>query len=158
MSIFAALASAALALPIRPLESEPDPSAIVVTSSRLPENVNQTPETITVVSGDELRARHVVDLRGALELVMGVEAPPGGDGMRARPWRPLRSRPKIGPPFPPIQTCRHISWAARWVRDVPSAGCSMAPPTPQELLEMHLSTENPQHSDCRNEPDGCCAD
>jgi outer membrane receptor protein involved in Fe transport len=34
---------------------------------------------ISVLSGDELRARHVVDLRGALALVAGAEAPAGGD-------------------------------------------------------------------------------
>jgi iron complex outermembrane receptor protein len=71
--------SAALALPIASAGAELKENDIVVTATRLPEDPAQTPETISVVSGDELRARKVVDLRGALALVAGVEAPPGGD-------------------------------------------------------------------------------
>lgn len=51
----------------------------MVTATRLPEKSAQTPETISVVPGKELRVRRVVDLRSALALVAGVEVPPGGD-------------------------------------------------------------------------------
>ncbi|HSN01056.1 MAG TPA: TonB-dependent receptor [Rudaea sp.] len=52
---------------------------IEVTVSKLAEPVDQTPAMITVISGDELRARGVVDLRTALSLVAGVDIAPGGD-------------------------------------------------------------------------------
>ena len=77
--VLAASATVALSLPIVPAGAEPNDGKIVVTATRLPESPVQTPETISVVSGDELRARRVVDLREALALVAGVEAPPGGD-------------------------------------------------------------------------------
>jgi outer membrane receptor protein involved in Fe transport len=54
--------------------------AIEVTTSKLPEPVDQTPAMITVISGDELRARNVQDLREALSLVAGVDIAPGGEG------------------------------------------------------------------------------
>src|SRR5450432_2240996 len=52
---------------------------IEVTTSKLPEPVDQTPAMITVISGDELRARGVNDLRTALSLVAGVDIAPGGE-------------------------------------------------------------------------------
>jgi outer membrane receptor protein involved in Fe transport len=52
---------------------------IEVTTSKLPEPIDQTPAMITVISGDELRARNAVDLRTALSLVAGVDIAPGGD-------------------------------------------------------------------------------
>src|SRR5579885_3612427 len=52
---------------------------IEVTTSKLAEPVEQTPAMITVVSGEELRRRGVVDLRTALSLVAGVDIAPGGD-------------------------------------------------------------------------------
>ncbi len=53
--------------------------AIEVTTSKLAEPVQQTPAMITVVSGEELRARGATDLRTALSLVAGVDIAPGGD-------------------------------------------------------------------------------
>ena len=53
--------------------------AIEVTETRIPENVEQVPAHMTILQGDELRARGFTDLRTALSLVAGVEAPPGGD-------------------------------------------------------------------------------
>jgi iron complex outermembrane receptor protein len=50
-----------------------------VTATRMPEPTDRVPANITVIEGDELRARGVTDLRTALSLVAGVEAPPGGD-------------------------------------------------------------------------------
>jgi outer membrane receptor protein involved in Fe transport len=52
---------------------------VVVTATRVPEPVDQVPADISVVNGDELRARDAWDLSSALALVPGVEAPPGGD-------------------------------------------------------------------------------
>lgn len=52
---------------------------VEVTATRLPEPVDQVPVDLSVVSGDELLARDAIDLRAALSLVPGVEAPPGGD-------------------------------------------------------------------------------
>jgi iron complex outermembrane receptor protein len=52
---------------------------IEVTTSKLAEPVEQTPAMISVISGEELRARGVVDLRTALSLVAGVDIAPGGD-------------------------------------------------------------------------------
>ena len=52
---------------------------IEVTTSKLPEPIDQTPAMITVISGDELRARNATDLRTALSLVAGVDIAPGGD-------------------------------------------------------------------------------
>jgi iron complex outermembrane receptor protein len=52
---------------------------VTVTATRIPEPVDQIPVTISVVSGDELRARDAQGMAGALSLVSGVEAPAGGD-------------------------------------------------------------------------------
>jgi outer membrane receptor protein involved in Fe transport len=52
---------------------------IEVTTSKLAEPVEQTPAMISVISGEELRTRGVVDLRTALSLVAGVDIAPGGD-------------------------------------------------------------------------------
>src|SRR5512135_2177119 len=69
-----ALASTAFAA-----ESTQDLPTVEVTTSKLAEPVDQTPAMITVISGDELRARGVQDLRTALSLVAGVDIAPGGD-------------------------------------------------------------------------------
>jgi outer membrane receptor protein involved in Fe transport len=52
---------------------------VTVTATRIPEPIDRIPATISVVSGDELRARDAQDLASALSLVSGVEAPAGGD-------------------------------------------------------------------------------
>ena len=54
-------------------------SEVVVTATRIPEPVDQVPAAISVVSGQELRARDAWDMAAALSLVPGVEAPAGGD-------------------------------------------------------------------------------
>src|SRR3954469_2626248 len=54
-------------------------ATIEVTTSKIAEPIDQTPAMITVISGDELRARGVIDLRTALSLVAGVDIAPGGD-------------------------------------------------------------------------------
>ncbi len=52
---------------------------VEITTSKLPEPAASTPAMISVVSGEELRARGVYDLRTALSLVAGVDIAPGGD-------------------------------------------------------------------------------
>jgi iron complex outermembrane recepter protein len=52
---------------------------VTVTATRIPEPIDQIPATISVVSGEELRARDARDMASALSLVSGVEAPAGGD-------------------------------------------------------------------------------
>lgn len=53
---------------------------VEVTATRMPEPVDNVPASISVISGDELRARGALDLRTALSLFAGVEGSPGGDG------------------------------------------------------------------------------
>ena len=52
---------------------------VQVTATRIPEAVGDVPADVTIVSGDELRARDATDLASALDLTAGVEAPAGGD-------------------------------------------------------------------------------
>jgi iron complex outermembrane receptor protein len=52
---------------------------IVVTATRISEPADRIPADISVVSGQDLRARDATDMAAALSLVPGVEAPPGGD-------------------------------------------------------------------------------
>jgi iron complex outermembrane recepter protein len=64
-------------------EPPPDPvtfqDTIQVTATRFGEPVAEVPGSITVVTGDEIRARGASDLRTALALVGGVSVAPGGD-------------------------------------------------------------------------------
>jgi outer membrane receptor protein involved in Fe transport len=63
-------------------ENEETPSVaetIQVTATRVPEDVEGVPASVTVISGDELRARGVTDLPHALSIVAGVSVAPGGD-------------------------------------------------------------------------------
>jgi outer membrane receptor protein involved in Fe transport len=63
-------------------ETEATPSVaetIQVTATRVPEDVEGVPASVTVISGDELRARGVTDLPHALSVVAGVSVAPGGD-------------------------------------------------------------------------------
>jgi iron complex outermembrane receptor protein len=53
---------------------------VQVTATRVPEDVESVPASITVVSGQELAERGITHLTGALALVAGVAIPPGGDG------------------------------------------------------------------------------
>jgi outer membrane receptor protein involved in Fe transport len=54
-------------------------NTVVVTATRIPETADRVPAAISVISGDELRARGASDMAAALSLVPGVEAPAGGD-------------------------------------------------------------------------------
>jgi iron complex outermembrane receptor protein len=62
--------------PTPPVVSE----RIEVTATRVPEDVEPVPSSITVLSGEEIRARGATDLAGALATVAGVAIAPGGDG------------------------------------------------------------------------------
>ncbi len=52
---------------------------VQVTATRFGEPVREVPGAISVVTGDELRARGATDLRTALALLGGVSVAPGGD-------------------------------------------------------------------------------
>ena len=53
---------------------------IEVTTTKSPVAVERVPASVTVISGDDLRARGATDLASALELAAGVSIAPGGDG------------------------------------------------------------------------------
>ncbi|MEO5626850.1 MAG: TonB-dependent receptor plug domain-containing protein, partial [Dokdonella sp.] len=69
-------AAAALAHADEPQTLEP----VEVTTSKIPVALSDVAANVSVVSGDELRARGASDLRTALSLVAGVDIAPGGDG------------------------------------------------------------------------------
>ena len=52
---------------------------IQVTATRFADPVQEVPNAISVIPGDELRARGAYDLRSALALVGGAFVAPGGD-------------------------------------------------------------------------------
>jgi outer membrane receptor protein involved in Fe transport len=52
---------------------------IEVTATRVPEDVEPVPSSITILTGDELQARGAFDLESALALAAGVAIAPGGD-------------------------------------------------------------------------------
>src|SRR5882762_11751577 len=52
---------------------------IQVTATRFSDPVQEVPNAISIISGDELRARGAYDLRTALTLVGGAFVAPGGD-------------------------------------------------------------------------------
>ena len=60
-------------------ESASTLATLVVTATRTPEAADRVPADISVVFGDELRARDSQTMASALALVPGVEAPAGGD-------------------------------------------------------------------------------
>ena len=53
--------------------------AVQVTATRTPEPADRVPASVTVISGDELRARGAIDLRTAVSFTAGVEFAPSGD-------------------------------------------------------------------------------
>jgi len=52
---------------------------IEVTADKIAEDVLVVPAHVTVIDGDELRARNAVDLQSALSLASGISVAPGGD-------------------------------------------------------------------------------
>jgi Outer membrane receptor proteins, mostly Fe transport len=73
--LFAASVAAFAQTPV-PTQHE----TIEVTATKVAEDVLNVPASITVVDGDELRARNANDLGSALALVAGVSIAPGGEG------------------------------------------------------------------------------
>jgi iron complex outermembrane recepter protein len=64
--------------------SSPSPSParneyVEVTATRIPEAADEVPASVTVVTGEDLRARGATTLRDALAPVAGVEIAPGAD-------------------------------------------------------------------------------
>src|SRR5258706_11227478 len=53
---------------------------IEVTATRVAEDVLNVPASVTVIDGDELRARNATTLAAALATVAGVSIAPGGEG------------------------------------------------------------------------------
>src|SRR4051794_34071914 len=78
LAVYAFACTAALAQ--TPAQSPPKTSeTIEVTASKVAEDVLTVPAHVTVIDGDELRARNAVDLQSALALTSGVSVAPGGD-------------------------------------------------------------------------------
>ena len=77
------LAARAHAQPPAPQPPEEDPptfqDTVQVTATRFGEPVAEVPGSISVVTGEEIRARGATDLRTALALLGGVTVAPGGD-------------------------------------------------------------------------------
>ena len=78
-AIVAALAVLCVALPAVAASPNDLFEVVVVTATRVPEPIDQVPADMSVVTGEDMRARDATDLRSALSLVPGVEAPAGGD-------------------------------------------------------------------------------
>src|SRR5258708_37764554 len=53
---------------------------IEVTATKIAEDVMVVPQSISVIDGDELRARNAYTLESALALTAGLSIAPGGDG------------------------------------------------------------------------------
>src|SRR5262245_7327293 len=63
----------------RPETADPFRVTVQVTATRFGEPIQEVPGAISVVTGDEIRARGAPDLRSALALLGGVSVAPGGD-------------------------------------------------------------------------------
>src|SRR5262245_65458583 len=59
--------------------ADPFRVTVQVTATRFGEPIQEVPGAISVVTGDEIRARGATDLRSALALLGGVSVAPGGD-------------------------------------------------------------------------------
>jgi iron complex outermembrane receptor protein len=80
-SPLAAAIALAFVLPVQATETPaPKIGEVQVTATREAEDVDKVPASITIVTDEEMRARGVHDLAGALALVAGVEITPTGDG------------------------------------------------------------------------------
>lgn len=73
------------ALPLSAQAPQEEPAAptvtetIQVTATRTPEDVETVPASVTVISGEDLAARGVLDLPSALALAAGISVAPGGE-------------------------------------------------------------------------------
>src|SRR6267142_4763910 len=78
-AITLAVAAPAIAAPEKDKPQPAGTTYVEVTATRVPEDVDPVPAAITVVSGDDLRARNATTLADALALVGGLSISPGGD-------------------------------------------------------------------------------
>jgi iron complex outermembrane receptor protein len=82
-AVLGLLGARAAAAPPAPREAvEPqaeDQEPLIITATRISEDVALVPAAVTVIGGAELRARGAGDLRAALALASGVDIAPGGD-------------------------------------------------------------------------------
>jgi outer membrane receptor protein involved in Fe transport len=88
---------------------------IQVTATRFGEAVAEVPGSISVITGDEIRARGAADLRTALALLGGVSVAPGGDAGPAGAVRAAR-RPRGG------RSAAAHRWHSRRRRFIPDRG------------------------------------
>ena len=80
-AIRVSLAISLVAVPVFVHAADPQTlEPVEVTTSKIPMALSDVAANVSVVSGDELRARGATDLRTALSLVAGVDIAPGGDG------------------------------------------------------------------------------
>jgi iron complex outermembrane receptor protein len=76
-----------VASPVPVMAQTPQPSptppvyaeTVEVTATRIPEDIDNVPVSIQVVTPEELRDRGATDLKSALALIAGVDIAPGGD-------------------------------------------------------------------------------
>jgi len=66
--------------PDTPVDTPTPEERVEVTATKYPDDPDKIPQSMTVVSGKDLRDRGAVDLRSALAMVAGVDVAPGGDG------------------------------------------------------------------------------
>ena len=74
------LCATSIALPAAAQTPPPTQHEVIeVTATKIAEDVLVVPESVTIVDGDDLRARNARDLQSALTMVGGVSIAPGGD-------------------------------------------------------------------------------
>ena len=78
-AVFPALGQDPTAPPPNPASTPTVSERIEVTATRVPEDVEPVPAAVTIISGDEIRARGAYDLQSALSLASGIVIAPGGD-------------------------------------------------------------------------------
>jgi outer membrane receptor protein involved in Fe transport len=115
-------ASSAATSPEAPTVSE----TIQVVATRAPEALEPVPASITVISGDELRARGADDLPSALALVAGLSIASGGDG------GPASSVPEIWG----LREFGRLPADGRWRRAAPSTRPRHRRPNNIERIEI----------------------
>ncbi|HYM59864.1 MAG TPA: TonB-dependent receptor [Thermoanaerobaculia bacterium] len=74
------VASSVASAQAQPAPIPPQRETIEVTATKVAEDVLNVPASVTVIDGDELRARNANDLQSALALTSGLSIAPGGDG------------------------------------------------------------------------------
>ena len=80
VSLLAPWAASAAAQAPQPTPAPPAyTETLQVTATRIPEDVDQVPASIQVITTEELRDRGATDLKSALALISGVDIAPGGD-------------------------------------------------------------------------------